>query len=100
MDAAGEVLCDDIWNECRKDAAVTADFPDWTLEEASSAQASSKKLRDSRISTAPWDNAQSMLLRAELMWERLWQLPERVIALSAHSCFLFFFVERLAAARG
>eukprot|EP00929_Paragymnodinium_shiwhaense_P008149 TRINITY_DN11208_c0_g1_i2.p1 TRINITY_DN11208_c0_g1~~TRINITY_DN11208_c0_g1_i2.p1 ORF type:complete len:310 (+),score=66.87 TRINITY_DN11208_c0_g1_i2:74-1003(+) len=97
FEAAGEVLCDDIWNETRDRSAVASDWPEWTLEDDQSAEDADKWLLESRKPTAPLDNAQTMLVRAELIWQRLCSLPERVIAVSAHSCFLYFLLQRLSA---
>lgn len=77
-----EIQCDDIWNEPR--AQVERDWPQWTVQGEP---------------VSEMDTAQSMIQRAEDVWKTILALPGKVIGVSAHGCFLFFFSRRLAAAQ-
>lgn len=98
--ALGEVLCDDIWNEPREASKVAEEWPQWQIacsQDDPSAYQEDPELRQSR----PWpmiDTCESMVLRGEEMWRRLWELEASVIAVFSHKCFLKFFAHRLAAA--
>ena len=79
-----EIQCDDIWNEPRAQAAVERDWPEWSVQGEP---------------VSEMDTAQSMIQRAEEVWKEILAMPGKVIGVSAHGCFLFFFSRRLAAAQ-
>ena len=90
LDQMVEIQCDDIWNESRREHEVRRDWPSWEVEFASSATHPLPML----------DTAQSLIRRAEFVWDYLMQLPGSVIGVAAHGCLLFFLSRRIAASKG
>ena len=91
LDQMVEIQCDDIWNESRWEDDVRRDWPSWNVEFASSESAHPVRLLDT---------AESLIRRAEYVWNFLMQLPGSVIGVASHGCFLFFLSRRIAASKG
>ena len=84
-----EIQCDDIWNESRFEEEVQRDWPSWEVDFV---------YRDQPLRLL--DTADSLIRRAEFVWNYLMHLPGSVIGVAAHGCFLFFLSRRIAASRG
>ena len=82
-----EIQCDDIWNEPLSQSQIQKDWPKWSCQ------------GESVLEPNQLDTAQSLIQRAEYVWNILSKLQGSVIGVSAHGCFLFFLSRRLAAAQ-
>jgi len=91
LDQIVEIQCDDVWNESRHKDKVQQDWPAWEVEFAASEATHPFRLLDT---------AQSLIRRAEFVWNYLMQLPGSVIGVAAHGCILFFLSRRIAASKG